>query len=94
MTIWDFYHSDPVGEIKIDERFYCMRMSNNGEYIAMGSENGEIWVFKSKNLEFIGKSQGHSMAVNHIKWSPDDKQFVSVSLDNSVCVWNFYMIKN
>lgn len=78
--------------MKINEKFYCMSMSNNGSFIAIGSESGELWFFKTQGLEFIGKSQGHSLPINKLKWSPDDKQIVSVSQDNSICIWNFYKI--
>ncbi len=60
----------------------------------MGSETGEIWIFNIPQYEFIGKSTGHSSKVNSLKWSPDDKQIISVSSDSSICIWNFYKILN
>lgn len=60
----------------------------------MGSEAGEIWLFKLPEVEFICKSTGHSKKINNLKWSPDDKQIISVSSDSSICVWNFYKIIN
>ena len=92
--IWDFHKTDPIADMKLDENFYCIRISNNGDYIALGSAIGEIWFFKMNGFEFIGKSRGHSMELISLKWSPDDKQVVSVSRDGSVCVWNFYLIIN
>ena len=32
----------------------------------------------------------HSSRVNNVRWSPDEKQLVSVGEDCSVCVWNFF----
>lgn len=39
---------------------------------------------------YLGKYLGHSAGVNKLKWSPDEKQIVSVSLDGSICIWNFF----
>lgn len=71
-----------------------MKISNNGNYFALGSETGEIWFFKLPEFEFIGKSQGHSLPIVNLNWSPDDKQILSVSKDSSICLWNFYRIVN
>jgi WD40 repeat protein len=60
----------------------------------MGSESGEIWIFRLPDFQFVCKSTGHSLRVNSLNWSPDDKQIISVSSDSSVCVWNFYKILN
>ena len=39
---------------------------------------------------FLGKGLGHSGPVQKVKWSPDEKQIVSVAADCSISVWNFY----
>lgn len=90
--VWDFYQNESIGEINLNENFYCIQISNNAQFFAMGSERGEIWIFKLSDFEFIGKSIGHSKQINSLKWSPDDKQIISVSADSSICVWNFYKI--
>lgn len=92
LSIWDFYKNDPLAEINLNERFYSLKVSNSGNYICLGSEIGEIWIFIIPEFEFIGKSQGHSSSVVNLRWSPDDKQIISVSDDDSVCIWNFYRI--
>ncbi len=90
LSIWDFYQSEAIGEFNLNERFYTLKISNNGKYFAMGSESGEVWIFKLPEFQFICKSTGHSLKVNSLSWSPDDKQIISVSSDSSVCIWNFY----
>ena len=92
--MWDFYQAEPIGEMNLNEKFYCINISNNGKFFALGSDIGEIWIFKLPDYEFIGKSTGHSLRVNSLQWSPDDKQIVSTSIDSSVCVWNFYKVLN
>ncbi len=85
---------EPISEYNLGENFHCLRMSNNGKYVALGSSLGEIWFFKMKRFDLIGKSRGHSLELIKLSWSPDDKQIVSVSKDGSICVWNFYLILN
>ena len=45
----------------------------------------------------ISSHTGHSSPVScamtqvvKIKWTPDEKQIISASSDESICVWNFY----
>ncbi len=78
--------------MSLNQNLCCIEISNKGEYIAIGNEYGEILFFKLPDFEFIGKSSGHSKELSFLKWSPDDKQIISLSPDNSVCVWNFYKI--
>jgi WD40 repeat protein len=92
LKIWDFFQSHPIGELNLNQNFYNIQISNNGKYLALGSETGELWIFKLPDLEYIGKSIGHSGKINHLKWSPDDKQIISVSSDSSISIWNFYKI--
>ena len=94
LKIWDFFQTDPIGELNLNENFFTLQISNNGMYLALGSESGEVWIFQLPNLEFICKSTGHSHKINHLKWSPDDKQIISCSSDSSICIWNFYKIIN
>lgn len=47
-------------------------------------------VFDIQKQSYLGKFVGHSAAVNKLKWSPDEKQIVSVSEDASLCIWNFF----
>ncbi len=84
----------PIGEFNLGENFNCVRISNNGKYVALGSSLGEIWFLRMDGFKFVGKSRGHSLELIKLNWSPDDKQIVSVSKDGSICVWNFYLILN
>ena len=91
LCIWDFYKTEPVREINLNERMTTIKISHNDKYFALGSIIGELWLFKLPECEFIGKSQGHSMEINKLQWSPDDKQIVSVASDGSLCIWNIYI---
>lgn len=91
LCIWDFFKNEPVGEIQLGKSFFSLKLSNSGRFFAIGSEDGEVWLFAVDNYGFLCKSSGHSRPVVSLKWSPDDKQIVSASLDASVCVWNVYL---
>jgi len=38
----------------------------------------------------LAATLGHSARVHSLRWSPDEKQLVSVGADCCICVWNFY----
>lgn len=78
--------------MNMNQNLSCVEISNNGKYMAVGNQFGEILFFKMPEIQFIGKSTGHSNEVTNLKWSPDDKQIVSISIDNTLCIWNFYKI--
>ena len=91
LAVWDFYKSEPIQEINLNEKMMAIKISHSGKYFALGSNSGELWLFKLPECEFLSKSQGHSRQINNLNWSPDDKQIVSISNDSSICVWNIYI---
>jgi WD40 repeat protein len=38
----------------------------------------------------MAQGHGHSEDVAALRWSPDEKQVLSVGDDCCICVWNFY----
>ena len=38
----------------------------------------------------LAATLGHSARVLSLRWSPDEKQIVSVGADCCICVWNFF----
>lgn len=91
LSIWDFFKVEPLGEFSLDKNFFCLKISNSGKYFAIGSEEGEIWLFDLNDFRLIERKAGHSSRVLSIQWSYDDKQFISTSFDGSICIWNFYL---
>lgn len=50
-----------------------------------------VYQFLNQNqVQFLAKGLGHSGPVTKLKWTPDEKQIISVSTDSSISVWNFY----
>ena len=90
---WDCDETNPVGEIVYPYKILTLRVSPSGNFIAFGTETNEIFVYRiSETASFsqIGKGIGHSGPITKLNWTPDEKQIVSVSTDNSICIWNFY----
>ena len=70
-----------------------IQVSPSGRFVAFGTETNEVFVYSLsglKDFNFIGKGLGHSGPVTKLKWSPDERQIISVSTDSSISVWNFY----
>ncbi len=70
--------------------------------MALGSETAEVieilffakeyqvLIFEVASKKYKGKFDGHSGPVTSIKFTPDEKQIISVSSDSSMCIWNFF----
>ena len=70
-----------------------IQVSPSGKFLAFGTETNEVFVYSIDGLNsftFLGKGLGHSGPVTKLKWSPDEKQIISVATDSSISVWNFY----
>lgn len=92
MLQWDCDIADAVKEWEDPRRSQCkyLAMSPSGRFLCTACEDFTVKVWDVAADEVISVCLGHSVAVLAVKWSPDEKQFVSVSADCSICVWNFY----
>lgn len=90
---WDCDQINPVAEIVYPYKVLTIQVSPSGKYLAFGTETNEVFVYSIQGLngfQFLGKGLGHSGPVTKLKWSPDEKQIISVSTDSSISIWNFY----
>lgn len=90
---WDCDEPNPVGEIVYPYKVLTLEVSPSGKFLAFGTETNEIFVHGisgTNTFNLVGKGIGHSGPITKIKWTPDEKQIISVSTDNSICIWNFY----
>jgi WD40 repeat protein len=93
ILFWDFDEKAPVAEIPYPYKVTSVKVSPSGKFLAFGTETHEVFIYQiegQKSFTFVGKGLGHSGPVSKISWSPDEKQLVSVSLDCSISIWNFF----
>jgi WD40 repeat protein len=93
LYFWDCDEINPVAEIAYPYKVLTVQVSPTGRFLAFGTETNEVYVYSMAGLndfKCLAKGLGHSGPVLKLKWSPDEKQIISVSNDSSICVWNFY----
>ncbi|KAA3612167.1 MAG: hypothetical protein DWQ05_19385 [Calditrichaeota bacterium] len=64
-----------------------MAMSSNG-LIAIGTEKGEIQIWKSSTGQLLKIFMGHNDRISSIAFSPNSKYLSSGSWDNTIGVWD------
>lgn len=90
---WDCDEAKPVAQIDYPYKVLSIQVSPSGRLLAFGTETNEVFIYSiqgQNQIQFIAKGLGHSGPVTKLKWTPDEKQIISVSSDSSISVWNFY----
>lgn len=90
ILFWDCDEANPVQHIPLRTQINSVDVSPSGLYLAAGSEYGELYVYQISDLSLVSQGAVHSSRINKVKWSPDQKQIVTVSDDCSIALWNFY----
>eukprot|EP00817_Percolomonadidae_sp_ATCC50343_P003753 CAMPEP_0117430364 /NCGR_PEP_ID=MMETSP0758-20121206/9895_1 /TAXON_ID=63605 /ORGANISM="Percolomonas cosmopolitus, Strain AE-1 (ATCC 50343)" /LENGTH=430 /DNA_ID=CAMNT_0005218293 /DNA_START=473 /DNA_END=1762 /DNA_ORIENTATION=+ len=91
LSEWDIDYPEPRSKYSVSSDnggYSSIQVSpSSGEYIAIGSELGELFVVSMKNQSVIFNSQIHTGKITSLAWTSDEKQLVSVASDASICVW-------
>jgi WD40 repeat protein len=66
---------------------FSLAYSADGEFLAVGDDNGEIRLFFASNSRLHLQCQGHADAVSAIAFSKDGQLMASASFDNSIRLW-------
>jgi len=71
------------------KQLMAISLNNNGELLLVGDNTGMISLL---NLSDLNKNplefQDHRSAITSVRFSPDNKSFVSSSYDNTIRIWN------
>lgn len=90
LTYWDLRMADPVRSVDLDEEVYSVSLSPDDRYLVTAGTGQVVKVFDVNSSLEKSVGKGHSRSVAKLSFSPDGKQVVSVGLDHSIMVWNFY----
>merc|ERR1711865_509320 len=90
LTYWDLRMADPVKSVDLDEEINSVSMSPDDRYLVTAGTGQVVKVYDVATTKQMSVGVGHSRAVQKLSFSPDGKQIVSVALDHSIMVWNFY----
>jgi WD40 repeat protein len=94
IMFWDIRQAEPtqIIEYHSSKTFEptCIAISHNNRYFAVGGTDQRVNFYDVDSGKKIAICVGHSGTINKIKFSPDDKQLVSVGEDGSVFVWNIF----
>mmetsp|Transcript_131870 Transcript_131870/g.328804 ORF Transcript_131870/g.328804 Transcript_131870/m.328804 type:complete len:622 (+) Transcript_131870:90-1955(+) len=94
ILFWDVDFADPTGCIDSPGgtvlRLRCCEVSPSGRYIAVGSEDANLYIYDLATCSCIQECHGHSSGVTQVRWSPDQKQIVTAGKDSCVIIWNFF----
>jgi WD40 repeat protein len=90
ILFWDCDEANPVQSLPLRGQVNSVEVSPNGQFLAAASEAGELFIFDIRSLTLVSQGAVHSAKVNRLRWSPDQKQIVTVSDDCSIALWNFY----
>lgn len=72
--------------LRMGEHTRCS-FSPDGQYIAVGSTDGTIFVWNTRTLKREEVPRQHNSAVPVVKWHPMGQSFVSVDKNKKFFVW-------
>lgn len=90
---WDCDMADPVDVLLDPNR---MRLNSvavsplTGKFLAVCGDDHQVKVYSLVDEGLVACCHGHSGKAVELRWSPDEKQLVSVSVDATIVVWNWY----
>mmetsp|Transcript_1714 Transcript_1714/g.5990 ORF Transcript_1714/g.5990 Transcript_1714/m.5990 type:complete len:648 (-) Transcript_1714:54-1997(-) len=98
LSFWDIDYRDAVDQIANSEdmqRVNCVQISpKTGQFLASVGDDGLLYLWDvaaEKGAKLIAKGRVHACPVKAVRWSPDQRQIITVAEDASIGVWSWFM---
>ncbi len=92
LVVWDFKNAKTRYLSGYRELLASLAWSPNGEILAAGDHNGEIYEWRvPENLEeneLVRSWSGHKQSVSALCWSPSGDRLASGSWDHRIIIWS------
>jgi WD40 repeat protein len=101
VKLWDLSSGDCLQVVDADENginghsnvVQCIRYSPDGNFLASGSWDNTIRVWKADTLEQVAQLKQHEFFVQAVGFSADGKTLMSSGADDSVRFWEFKVLE-
>ncbi|TTD32934.1 Echinoderm microtubule-associated protein-like 6 [Bagarius yarrelli] len=84
IRIWDLADKKLLNKVSLGHPAKCTAFSPNGEMVSIGMENGEFIVLLVNSLTVWGKKRDRSVAIQDIRFSPDNRLLAVGSMESAV----------
>uniref|UniRef100_A0A3Q1EQL2 EMAP like 6 n=1 Tax=Acanthochromis polyacanthus TaxID=80966 RepID=A0A3Q1EQL2_9TELE len=84
IRIWDLADKKLLNKVSLGHPAKCTSYSPNGEMVSIGMENGEFIVLLVNSLTVWGKKRDRSVAIQDIRFSPDNRFLAVGSVESAV----------
>uniref|UniRef100_A0A3P8TGD9 EMAP like 6 n=1 Tax=Amphiprion percula TaxID=161767 RepID=A0A3P8TGD9_AMPPE len=84
IRIWDLADKKLLNKVSLGHPAKCTSYSPNGEMVSIGMENGEFIVLLVNSLTVWGKKRDRSVAIQDIRFSPDNRFLAAGSVESAV----------
>eukprot|EP01060_Flectonema_neradi_P001602 TRINITY_DN10973_c0_g1_i1.p1 TRINITY_DN10973_c0_g1~~TRINITY_DN10973_c0_g1_i1.p1 ORF type:complete len:674 (+),score=85.22 TRINITY_DN10973_c0_g1_i1:2268-4289(+) len=95
ISLWDLRQHEPTHQVPLGTKFddittTTISPSHSGQFFATGGTNQVVTLWDQSTLRPLQSGVAHTASINQVLFSPDDRQLLSCSEDQSIVVWNFY----
>jgi hypothetical protein len=86
---WNLNTKDETVLFRSDKNtIYGIAISSNGNRIAFGDKNGSLRILDTRSNTVVRTIIAHSVRIMDVKFSPDNRQIATSSLDKTVKIWD------
>lgn len=76
--------------IEVDSMVHDCLYSPNGHWLAVGTGDGKIKLYETKNLELKHTLEGHRGGVTSLSFSPNSELLASGAMDGGIIMWDVH----